>query len=300
MRSGGSSGCPMFRIWVAMWCTSSGRLEAARAPVSRSASPSCRRRSVRPARASRDGPPRPGSRPRPEAATRSRRQGAAPGPRAGRSRGRRRRGCSRRLRGVSSLPGCPARRRSPRRRVRRLATEAGRPVPRIHDGRAGAVGPEQRRAGRVRDVRARPLDREHPCSDTDGRRGSAPAVPGPDAGQAATAHAATQPTRQERTDENSEGPGLRAFLNRAHADPAGSRYTSAARGRCVSVPGVDPVTSEKRHGKDRSQSRDHARLHRVQAAQLPDQKSKRNTPDRVEFKKYCRWCGTHTPHRETR
>ena len=25
------------------------------------------------------------------------------------------------------------------------------------------------------------------------------------------------------------------------------------------------------------------------------QKSKRNTPDRVEFKKYCRWCGSHTP-----
>ena len=23
-------------------------------------------------------------------------------------------------------------------------------------------------------------------------------------------------------------------------------------------------------------------------------KSKRNTPDRVEFKKYCRWCGSHT------
>jgi large subunit ribosomal protein L33 len=29
-------------------------------------------------------------------------------------------------------------------------------------------------------------------------------------------------------------------------------------------------------------------------------KSKRNTPDRVELKKYCRWCGRHTPHRETR
>ena len=28
-------------------------------------------------------------------------------------------------------------------------------------------------------------------------------------------------------------------------------------------------------------------------------KSKRNTPDRVEFKKFCRWCGHHTPHRET-
>jgi large subunit ribosomal protein L33 len=29
-------------------------------------------------------------------------------------------------------------------------------------------------------------------------------------------------------------------------------------------------------------------------------KSKRNTPDRVEFNKYCRWCGHHTLHRETR
>jgi large subunit ribosomal protein L33 len=30
------------------------------------------------------------------------------------------------------------------------------------------------------------------------------------------------------------------------------------------------------------------------------QKNKRNSPDRIEFKKYCRWCGHHTPHRETR
>jgi large subunit ribosomal protein L33 len=30
------------------------------------------------------------------------------------------------------------------------------------------------------------------------------------------------------------------------------------------------------------------------------EKSKRNDPDRIEFKKYCRWCGRHTPHRETR
>jgi large subunit ribosomal protein L33 len=29
-------------------------------------------------------------------------------------------------------------------------------------------------------------------------------------------------------------------------------------------------------------------------------KSKRNTPDRVELKKYCRWCSRHTVHRETR
>jgi large subunit ribosomal protein L33 len=29
-------------------------------------------------------------------------------------------------------------------------------------------------------------------------------------------------------------------------------------------------------------------------------KSKRNTPDRIELAKYCRWCVRHTPHRETR
>jgi large subunit ribosomal protein L33 len=29
-------------------------------------------------------------------------------------------------------------------------------------------------------------------------------------------------------------------------------------------------------------------------------KSKRNDPDRFELKKYCRWCGRHTVHRETR
>ena len=30
------------------------------------------------------------------------------------------------------------------------------------------------------------------------------------------------------------------------------------------------------------------------------QKSKRNDPDRIELRKYCRWCGKHTPHKETR
>src|SRR3954462_444679 len=29
-------------------------------------------------------------------------------------------------------------------------------------------------------------------------------------------------------------------------------------------------------------------------------KSKRNTPDRVELRKYCRWCGGHTGPRDTR
>jgi large subunit ribosomal protein L33 len=30
------------------------------------------------------------------------------------------------------------------------------------------------------------------------------------------------------------------------------------------------------------------------------QKSKRNDPDRIELRKYCRFCGRHTPHKETR
>jgi len=29
-------------------------------------------------------------------------------------------------------------------------------------------------------------------------------------------------------------------------------------------------------------------------------KNKKNDPDRLELKKYCRWCRRHTSHRETR
>jgi large subunit ribosomal protein L33 len=29
-------------------------------------------------------------------------------------------------------------------------------------------------------------------------------------------------------------------------------------------------------------------------------KNKKNDPGRMEIKKYCRWCGQHTLHRETR
>lgn len=29
-------------------------------------------------------------------------------------------------------------------------------------------------------------------------------------------------------------------------------------------------------------------------------KNKKNTPDRLELSKYCKWCRKHTPHRETR
>ena len=29
-------------------------------------------------------------------------------------------------------------------------------------------------------------------------------------------------------------------------------------------------------------------------------KNKQNNPERIEYKKYCKWCRTHTVHRETR
>ena len=29
-------------------------------------------------------------------------------------------------------------------------------------------------------------------------------------------------------------------------------------------------------------------------------KNKQNNPGRLEFNKYCKWCGKHTVHRETR
>jgi len=29
-------------------------------------------------------------------------------------------------------------------------------------------------------------------------------------------------------------------------------------------------------------------------------KNKRTTPDKLEFKKYCRFCKKHTPHKETK
>ncbi|MGQ9496884.1 MAG: 50S ribosomal protein L33 [Desulfotomaculales bacterium] len=29
-------------------------------------------------------------------------------------------------------------------------------------------------------------------------------------------------------------------------------------------------------------------------------KNKKNDPGRIELRKYCRWCGRHTPHKETK
>ena len=80
----------------------------------------------------------------------------------------------------------------------------------------------------------------------------------------------------------------------------GSRYTSAAPGRCVSVPGVDHLLHERDMAKTGVRVAITLACTECKRRNYQTMKSKRNTPDRVEFKKYCRWCGTHTPHRETR
>ena len=51
-------------------------------------------------------------------------------------------------------------------------------------------------------------------------------------------------------------------------------------------PFFGPPRTEKKNGH-RSTSRDHARLHRVQAAQLPDAEVQAELPRRVEFRTYC-------------
>ena len=62
----------------------------------------------------------------------------------------------------------------------------------------------------------------------------------------------------------------------------------------------DLTTLGSKHGKDRSQSCDHARLHRVQAAQLPDEQieAEHARPGRVQ--EVLPLVRLHTPHRETR
>ena len=44
----------------------------------------------------------------------------------------------------------------------------------------------------------------------------------------------------------------------------------------------------------------HPGLHRCKQRNYNKQKNKKNNPDRLEMKKYCRFCKKHTVHRETK
>ncbi len=43
-----------------------------------------------------------------------------------------------------------------------------------------------------------------------------------------------------------------------------------------------------------------AGFRRLQAAQLQTNQSRRNSPDGIELRKFCHWCGKRTAHKETR
>ena len=48
------------------------------------------------------------------------------------------------------------------------------------------------------------------------------------------------------------------------------------------------------------ESKNNISMYRVQTKKLQHKKNKKNNPDRIEMKKYCRFCKKHTPHKETK
>jgi large subunit ribosomal protein L33 len=39
---------------------------------------------------------------------------------------------------------------------------------------------------------------------------------------------------------------------------------------------------------------------RIAVTMACEECKRRNSPDRIEMRKFCRWCGHHTAHKETR
>lgn len=44
----------------------------------------------------------------------------------------------------------------------------------------------------------------------------------------------------------------------------------------------------------------HLACHECKRRNYSTMKNKHNDPERIELKKYCRFCRTHTPHKETK
>ena len=85
---------------------------------------------------------------------------------------------------------------------------------------------------------------------------------------------------------------------RRSALPVGGRYTGQPRGSGL----VSACAFLHRHDEMATGVRDKITLacNECKRRNYMSTKSKRNTPDRLEVKKFCRWCGRHTAHRETR
>ena len=93
----------------------------------------------------------------------------------------------------------------------------------------------------------------------------------------------------------------------ARARAPGPRYTgvSTRPGRVVFLP---RTVFQFRPPSDRSQAVARGDVRVAITLECEDckrrnyqtNKSKRNSPDRITLRKYCRWCRTHTSHKETR
>ena len=86
------------------------------------------------------------------------------------------------------------------------------------------------------------------------------------------------------------------------ASPLDSRIDLRGRPRCDRVPQAAPRLLPSEGAMARGDIRIAVTLacEECKRRNYQTEKSKRNNPDRVEFRKYCRWCGKHTPHKETR
>ena len=93
------------------------------------------------------------------------------------------------------------------------------------------------------------------------------------------------------------------------AAAGGADQSRAAEGRYPSLqlralgPGFSFVTAER---EEERMARGDVRIAVTLACEdckrrnYQTNKSRRNTPDRIEMRKFCRWCGHHTAHKETR
>jgi large subunit ribosomal protein L33 len=69
----------------------------------------------------------------------------------------------------------------------------------------------------------------------------------------------------------------------------------------VPSPSVDPhFTTERRMARGDVRIAVTLACEECKRRNYQTNKSKRNNPDRITLRKYCKWCRSHTSHRETR
>ena len=166
-------------------------------------------------------------------------------------------------------------------------------------------GSELERRGRVQEVRLGLRRRHHRSTSRISRRRSTTTTrPGPTASASrrrtssvtprSTARRSRSPTRRAR------GPGRR--IDRRPGPGSDPRY-NGRRGREAGLSSAS-FSRSRRHTPrwQRPESESGSRSHAPSASGATTRPPSRSgtIPTAIEFSKYCRWCGKHTPHRETR